>query len=158
MLSVFGGKLTTYRKLAQAACHKLAPYFPQMRADWTATTQLPGGNFEGNVLHLTQRYRKQAPWLDATTARRIASCYGSLAADWLPAELTVSFGNTLCVEEVDYLIHQEWACTAEDILWRRTKLGLTLDDEAQAQLQAYMTQQMAARTQTAVPATETSAA
>nr|WP_237657974.1 glycerol-3-phosphate dehydrogenase [Tolumonas lignilytica] len=145
LLSVFGGKLTTYRKLAQAACHKLAPYFPQMRADWTATTQLPGGNFEGNVLHLTQRYRKQAPWLDATTAKRIASCYGSLAADWLPAELTISFGNTLCVEEVDYLINQEWACTAEDILWRRTKLGLTLDDEAKAQLEAYVTQRMAAR-------------
>ena len=97
------------------------------------------------MLHLTQRYRKQVHWLNAATARRIASCYGSLAASWLPAELTVSFGNELCVEEVDYLIDQEWACTAEDILWRRTKLGLTLDDEAKAQLNVYVVQRMAAR-------------
>ena len=145
LLSVFGGKLTTYRKLAQAACHKLAPYFPQAREDWTASSKLPGAEFEGNVLHLTQRYRKQAHWLNAATARRIASCYGSLAASWLPAELTVSFGHELCVEEVDYLIDQEWACSAEDILWRRTKLGLTLDDGAKAQLKTYVAQRMAAR-------------
>ena len=80
----------------------------------TASSKLPGAEFEGNVLHLTQRYRKQAHWLNATTARRIASCYGSLAASWLPAELTVSLVMS-CVEEVDYLIDQEWACTAEDI-------------------------------------------
>ena len=71
LLSVFGGKLTTYRKLAQAACHKLAPYFPQAHGDWTSTTVLPGGKFEGHVLHLTQRYRKLAPWLDGVQARRI---------------------------------------------------------------------------------------
>lgn len=145
LLSVFGGKLTTYRKLAQAACHKLAPYFPQAREDWTATSKLPGADFEGNVLHLTQKYRKQAPWLDAATARRIASCYGSLAAGWLPKELTLNFGSELCREEVDYLMEQEWACSAEDILWRRTKLGLTLSDAAQAQLKAYVAQRMAAR-------------
>lgn len=145
LLSVFGGKLTTYRKLAQAACHKLAPYFPQMREDWTATTRLPGGNFEGNVLHLTQRYRKLAPWLDGATAKRIASCYGSLAESWLPKELTVNFGPELCREEVDYLLEQEWACTAEDILWRRTKLGLILSDAVQAQLKAYVAQRMASR-------------
>ena len=97
------------------------------------------------MLHLTQKYRKQAPWLDAATARRIASCYGSLAAGWLPKELTLNFGSELCREEVDYLMEQEWACSAEDILWRRTKLGLTLSDAAQAQLKAYVAQRMAAR-------------
>ena len=72
------------------------------------------------------------------TARRIASCYGSLAASWLPAELTVSFGHELCVEEVDYLIEQEWACTAEDILWRRGKMGLWFSPEQVENLDNYI--------------------
>lgn len=138
LLSVFGGKLTTYRKLAQAASHKLAPYFPQAHGDWTSTTVLPGGKFEGNVLHLTQRYRKLAPWLDGVQARRIATNYGSLAEQWLSAEKPEMFGGQLSKPEVDYLIAQEWAVTADDILWRRSKLGLSLDADAQKQLRDYV--------------------
>lgn len=138
LLSVFGGKLTTYRKLAQAACHKLAPYFPQVREDWTASSKLPGADFEGNVLNLVHRYRKLAPWLSGTQAHRIATNYGSLAEPWLTADQPEMFGGQIGKPEVDYLIAQEWAVTAEDILWRRSKLGLSMDAIAQQQLHDYI--------------------
>lgn len=159
LLSVFGGKLTTYRKLAQAACHKLAPYFPQARGDWTGTTVLPGGQFEGNVLNLIHRYRKLAPWLDGTQARRIATNYGSLAEQWLTAEQPDMFGGQIGQPEVDYLIAQEWAVTADDILWRRSKLGLSMDATAQQQLRDYVAVKTGAMKKVVEPVmAETSAA
>ena len=134
LLSVFGGKLTTYRKLAQAACHKLLPWFPQMRGDWTATTRLPGGEFDCPVRELARAFALEFDWLDDRSALRIAEAYGANARLWLGQPRGEVFGAGLCEAEVRYLMEREWAHTLEDILWRRSKLGLRLDASQQARL------------------------
>jgi glycerol-3-phosphate dehydrogenase len=133
LLSVFGGKITTYRKLAEHALQKLKPYFPQMTGDWTERAHLPGGDlngagsFAGFVDELTQRY----PWLSAPLAKHYARLYGSMAYGLLngarsTADLGRHFGGLLHEREISYLREAEWAQTAEDILERRTKHGLHL--------------------------------
>jgi glycerol-3-phosphate dehydrogenase len=137
LLSVFGGKITTYRRLAEAALGKLAPYFPGMAPAWTAGAALPGGDFPWDgkpalIAGLAARY----PFLPAATCARLARLYGTLAADMLgdargAAELGRDFGAGLTEREVGWLMRHEWARTADDVLWRRTKLGLRLSrDEA----------------------------
>lgn len=140
LLSVFGGKITTYRKLAEHALQKLKPYFPQMTGDWTGTAPLPGGDlkgaksFEGFIADLEKRY----PWISGALARHYARLYGDMAHSLLSgthkmADLGRHFGGLLYEREISYLREAEWAQTAEDILERRTKHGLHLKpDEAQA--------------------------
>ncbi len=132
VLSVFGGKITTYRRLAEHALEKLAPWFPGMGPAWTAGTPLPGSAIPGGDVarfeqHLTQRYPKLPPLLLQVLARR----HGALAYDVLGnaasiADLGEHFGAELYAREVDYLVEREWAATADDVLWRRTKTGLHL--------------------------------
>ncbi len=138
LLSVFGGKLTTYRTLAEAAFRQLRPFFPLAGGDWTATLPLPGGDFSGSVAELAEEYRQAFDWLDAPNARRIAEAYGSRARLWLRNDPGEDFGAGLTAAEVDYLIEQEWARSLEDILWRRSKLGLQLGCAEQARLQSYL--------------------
>lgn len=138
LLSVFGGKLTTYRKLAQAACHKLQPWFPRMSDDWTATTRLPGGEFDCPVRELARAFALEFDWLDDRSALRIAEAYGANARLWLGQPRGEEFGAGLCEAEVRYLIEREWARTLEDILWRRSKLGLRLDASQQARLARWL--------------------
>ena len=140
LLSVFGGKITTYRKLAEHALQKLKPWFPQMTGDWTGSALLPGGDlkgaedFSGFVTQLEKRY----PWIDGPLVRHYARLYGARAHDLLTnthalADLGRHFGGLLYEREISYLREAEWAQTAEDILERRTKHGLHLKpDEAQA--------------------------
>ena len=139
LLSVFGGKITTHRKLAEAAMTKLAPYFPGMRPAWTAASSLPGGNFPWNggaavEGDLRQRY----PFLAEATRHRQVRAYGTLAAEILGDAKTIEdlgqhFGAGLTAREVTWLRDHEWASSAEDILWRRSKLGLRLTpDEVSA--------------------------
>ncbi|PXX97597.1 glycerol-3-phosphate dehydrogenase [Halomonas sp. LBP4] len=130
LLSVFGGKITTYRKLAEAALRTLRPSLPGMAPPWTATAPLPGGDI-GDQDAFTARLLADYPFLGATRARRFARSYGSLCLRFLEgvraeSELGETFGAGLTSAEVDYLIDHEWARSAEDILWRRTKLGLRL--------------------------------
>ncbi|MBW6391197.1 glycerol-3-phosphate dehydrogenase [Billgrantia antri] len=130
LLSVFGGKITTYRKLAEAALRQLAPALPDMGPSWTATSALPGGDIEGQAPFMAQLL-SDYPWLGESRARRFARTYGSLCLRFLggaekPEDLGAAFGAGLTAAEVDYLIEQEWAIDVEDILWRRTKLGLRL--------------------------------
>ena len=135
VLSIIGGKITTYRRLAEAALERLAAHLPArqgLAAGWTGTTPLPGGEFDPDELPaLTQRLVRSYPFLDAAHAARLVRAYGARAARVLgeaksAADLGRHFGATLTEAEVRYLIDQEWAVTAEDVLWRRSKLGLHL--------------------------------
>ncbi|WP_375749797.1 glycerol-3-phosphate dehydrogenase [Vibrio sp. HN007] len=142
LLSIFGGKLTTYRKLGQAAVDKLAPYFPQMSAPWTKEATLPGGDFssrENLIAALTSQY----PWVDQQTIKRWVKAYGTLSDAFLSGtnsleDLGEHFGHGLYQSEVDYLVSSEWAMTTEDILWRRSKLGLEFSPEQEERLAGYL--------------------
>lgn len=130
LLSVFGDKITTYRKLAEAALDMLAPHLPPMGAAWTAMHPLPGGDIVSQG-RFTQDLLHQFPFLDSAQAERYAASYGSLCLRFLnhkreASELGEAMGGGLTCAEVDYLVEHEWARSVEDILWRRTKLGLRL--------------------------------
>jgi glycerol-3-phosphate dehydrogenase len=131
LLSVFGGKITTYRHLAESAVAKLAHWLPQLGGgSWTADKPLPGGDFAiDGVEALAAMFRQDYPWLGEADARRIARCYGTRARRWLRADPGQDLGAGLTETEVDYLMAEEWAQSADDILWRRTKLGLRLTPE-----------------------------
>ena len=130
LLSIFGGKITTYRRLAEQALSELAPFFPEMKRPWTKTEPLPGGDMVRGDLsayerELNARYASLDPRLLAALVRR----HGTRAPRILGsansiADLGRHLGDTLYAAEIDYLITQEWATSAEDVLWRRTKCGL----------------------------------
>ncbi|GGX77492.1 glycerol-3-phosphate dehydrogenase [Litchfieldella qijiaojingensis] len=131
LLSVFGGKITTYRKLAEAALAMLGDTLPEMGAPWTAEHPLPGGDI-GNQHEFAARLVRDYPFLGEGRARRFAASYGSLCLNFLRGcrtleDLGEDFGACLSSAEVDYLTDHEWARDADDVLWRRTKLGLRLD-------------------------------
>jgi len=128
ILSCFGGKITTYRRLAEHALEKLAPFLPAMGEPWTADAPLPGGDIADFDAFLAE-VRGRWPFLSEATALRLARAYGTrigrvLGGAGRPADLGEDLGGGLHAREVDYLTAQEWARTAEDILWRRSRLGL----------------------------------
>lgn len=134
LLSIYGGKITTYRRLAEEALEKLSPYLKgdKAREGWTAKAALPGGDMDVSaVAALADELRRDYPFLTAAHANRLAHAYGTRARKTLGAaksmaDLGQAFGATLTEAEVRYLISNEWARTAEDIVWRRSKLGLRL--------------------------------
>ena len=144
LLSIFGGKITTYRKLAEHALDKLLPLLGARAPAWTEGEALPGGDmpdadFDAFLASLTA----ERPWLPANLARRYARAYGTRAGTLMGAarslaDLGEDLGGGLYEAEIDYLIRHEWAMTAEDILWRRSKLGLHLAEAAQDRLRAWM--------------------
>ena len=142
MLSVLGGKITTYRRLAEHALERLA--LPGTGRPWTASAPLPGGVLAGeSVESATAALRAAYPWLDAAVADRLVRCYGSEAVAVLgnaqgAEDLGEAFGAGLTAREVDWLRREEWAQSADDILWRRTKLGLRLGAAERAKLEAYL--------------------
>ena len=144
LLSVFGGKITTFRRLAEEALALLAPGLPHMKPAWTASAPLPGGNIpDANFDAFLAAFRQSQPWLPESLARRYARAYGTrvhtlLAGARRPADLGEEFGEGLYEAEIDYLVRQEWAQTAEDILWRRTKLGLHVSPATATRLGARM--------------------
>jgi len=153
LLSVFGGKITTYRRLAEAALDRLAPHLPPQarhRAGWTRYAPLPGGDFAVDGLAaLAAALAAEYKFLAPAHARRLAAAYGTRAKDILggaraPADLGTWFGATLTQAEVRYLMTQEWARTADDVLWRRTKLGLALTKSEAAALARFMADAAAA--------------
>ncbi len=139
-LSIFGGKITTARRLAEHALDNLAPYLPPHGSAWTANAPLPGGDmgeegFDGFLAELQRR----KPFLEACLAWRLARAYGTRAYRFLDdaqsmEDLGRDFGCGLTEAEVAYLANHEWARSAEDILWRRSKLGLHMSDQQQAAL------------------------
>lgn len=144
LLNVFGGKLTTYRRLAESALEKIGETIGEKGRKWTAGSHLPGGDFpaagyDDEVAKLRTRY----PFLTASHARRLVRLYGTRAAQLLgnaasEADLGKHFGADLYAAEVDWLIGREWALRAEDVLWRRTKLGLKFSRAQTAELEEYM--------------------
>ncbi|MBL8894398.1 MAG: glycerol-3-phosphate dehydrogenase [Rhizobiales bacterium] len=130
LLSVFGGKITTYRKLAEHALQKLKPHLPHMTGDWTATAELPGGDMPGADFDAFLReFRNRHAWLPKELALHYARLYGTLSENVLNgagsiADLGMAFGANFYAAELDYLRRAEWAQTADDILFRRTKVGL----------------------------------
>lgn len=142
LLSVFGGKLTTYRLLAEAATDAISPFFTQIKGPWTKTATLPGGHFSNHEA-LSLELASQYPWLTAAMVARFVRSYGTLCHHFLHgcnelSALGTDFGGGLSQREVDYLMDFEWAHNAEDILWRRSKLGLVLNPTQQNQLQGYV--------------------
>ena len=140
LLSVFGGKITTYRRLAEEALALLRPALSHMRGAWTARAPLPGGDIINADFELfSSDVQRAFPWLPESLAYRYARAYGTridtvLSGAHSMAGLGADFGGGLYEAEVDYLTHHEWARTAEDILWRRTKLGLHVSAATAAKL------------------------
>ncbi|MFS2126324.1 glycerol-3-phosphate dehydrogenase [Pseudomonas sp. Pseusp97] len=144
LLSVFGGKLTTYRKLAEAAMEQLAPHFTGvMKPSWTASAALPGGEAMTTVEDLAIQLMDRLRQLDPALARRWAGTYGSRIWKLLDgahnlSELGEHLGAGLYAREVEYLVREEWARDADDILWRRTKLGLFLNARQRERLEQFL--------------------
>ncbi len=132
LLNVFGGKITTYRKLAEEALAKLLPFFPAAKGAWTARVALPGGDFpHDGVAALRTRLLKDHPYLTEAHAARLIRAYGTEAWQILGqahalADLGRDFGATLTQAELTWLITCEYARSAADVVWRRSKLGLRL--------------------------------
>jgi glycerol-3-phosphate dehydrogenase len=146
LLNVFGGKITTYRRLAESALEKLAPFFPDMRTPWTARAPLPGGNFpHDQVQNLTRALQEKYSFLTEYWAGRLIRAYGTDAEQMLAnarsiADLGHDFGATLTEVEVRWLMEHEFALRAADVVWRRSKLGLRLTPEQIAELDDFMQQ------------------
>ncbi len=144
ILSVFGGKLTTYRRLAERALDRLAPWLPEASGSWTAGAALPGGDMpEGNPHACASALVERYPELPQVLLEALASRHGTRAAEVLgptckPADLGEFFGGELYALEVDYFMAREWAAEPEDVLWRRTKAGLHLSDEQQSRITHYI--------------------
>jgi D-erythritol 1-phosphate dehydrogenase len=144
VLSIFGGKITTYRKLAEAALAELRPFFPAMGPSWTHAAPLPGGDLPGGdrdawLAELRQRY----PALPADLLRALARRHGTRALAVLadtrsPADLGEDFGAELTEREIRYLQRDEWAVTADDVLWRRTKCGLAMTGARRARVAEFL--------------------
>lgn len=148
VLSIFGGKLTTYRRLAEDALAQLEPVLngnPNRNA-WTAGAALPGGDLEPNALgEKVNTLHARYPFITRDMAERLTKAYGTNAGSVLgPADslqdLGDHFGADLYANEIRYLVKHEWAQTAEDVLWRRSKLGLRLKDSEAAAVDAFMAQ------------------
>ena len=144
MLSVYGGKVTSYRLLAEHAVNKLEQFFPKMGASWTNKAKLPGGDFDIPE-ELFKELVSVYGWLGPDVIGRWLNSYGTLSFDIVKgtnslADMGVKFGHSLYQREVDYLCKHEWARNADDILWRRSKLGLYLDDAEKRSLENYIKQ------------------
>jgi glycerol-3-phosphate dehydrogenase len=143
IISVFGGKITTYRTLAEHVLRDLKPYFPAMGRPWTETAMLPGGDLKGlSFDQFVASTQQQYAWLPQSLARRYAGSYGVelhqlLAGAHALSDLGQHFGHDFYEIELRYLIDHEWAIALEDILWRRSKLGLFLSKNEVIQLQQF---------------------
>jgi glycerol-3-phosphate dehydrogenase len=143
LVSVFGGKITTYRRLAEQVMAKLGEKFPG-KAPWTHTEALPGGELQGlSFRGLLLDYRRRHPRLPKIWLARALRRHGSLAEEIIgdakvERDLGRNFGGGLYQREVDYLVKNEWAREADDVLWRRTKCGLHMTADEKAAVRDYL--------------------
>jgi glycerol-3-phosphate dehydrogenase len=144
LLSIFGGKITTYRKLAERVLQQLAPFLPAAGTPWTGRTPLPGGDFPGSSFKdLVAGLQARFPFLTHDFAARLARAYGTRAPQILrdaasPHDLGTHFGADLYQVEIDYLIEHEWARTGDDVLLRRSKMILHLSHEEAERVREYV--------------------
>lgn len=142
LLSIYGGKITTYRKLSESAVNEICQYFPEAKDAWTKTSPLPGGDFETQE-SLIKNLSKAYPFIPSKIIRRYARTYGTSAYKLLTGVYTMEgmgtdFGAGLYEKEVVYLIENEWAMYVDDIIWRRTKMGLRLTDDQKINLTSFV--------------------
>lgn len=149
VLDIFGGKITTYRRLAEGALEKVAAHLPDVPGAWTAGVPLPGGDFPvDGVDALIQGLIADFPFLTPNWARRLVRAYGTEARSVLgaaqePSDLGEDFGATLTAQELVWLMDKEFAQTAEDVVWRRNKLGLRLSPDQIARIDTWMAERLA---------------
>ncbi len=140
LLNIIGGKITTYRVLSEKACKLLKPYFPKMTENWTATNPLPGGDFDfDQFADIQQKLAEDYPYLKIELIERYMRTYGTKAREVLKhvkslSDMGPDFGAGLYLVEAQYLKQHEWAITADDILWRRTKLGFDINKDQRGAL------------------------
>lgn len=144
IVNIFGGKITTYRKLSESVLEKIEDLLGKRTPKWTASAKLPGGDFEvGEYEALVSRLIVDFPFLQAAFAQRLVRSYGTNAWTVLAGaakldDLGCNFGSTLTESEVSYLMEQEWAQCAEDVVWRRSKLGIRLTQQVISRLDEWM--------------------
>jgi glycerol-3-phosphate dehydrogenase len=142
LLSVFGGKITTYRKLSEAAVNGIISHFPDAGKCWTADAALPGGDFD-NQHDLQTSLQRQYSWLPRKIINRYVRSYGTLSHKICGGlnsleDMGQNFGAGLYQREVEYLIEHEWAIDLEDIIWRRSKLSLQLTAAEKIELERFI--------------------
>lgn len=148
LLSIYGGKITTYRTLAESVIEKLRPYLDHMTGSWTANTKLPGGDFRPEAIEEEMlRLHRNCPFLEQDHVTRLLRTYGTTTHEMTKnmqnkEDLGSHFGHNLYSFEVDHLLKHEWAQTGEDILWRRTRLGLFLNSTQVKELDSYILSQL----------------
>lgn len=147
LLNVFGGKLTTFRKLSEHAIQKIDKFFPNIGPDWTSHAPLPGGDLpNADFTQFVQVIKNEYPWLPRKLMMHLARLYGTRIRTILGnarslGDLGEHFGASLYEAEVHYLTTQEWAMTAEDVLFRRTKEGLHLSKAQQTHFSQWFSAQ-----------------
>jgi glycerol-3-phosphate dehydrogenase len=149
LLNIFGGKITTFRELAERGMHRLAKFFPSMKGDWTAEAPLPGGEIAGaDFVGFTEALKESYPWMPRGLLMHYARTYGARTARVVggagsTAALGRHFGAELYEAEVRYLVANEWAQTPEDVLHRRTKQELHMTAEERAAFAAWFDAELA---------------
>ncbi|WP_336056373.1 glycerol-3-phosphate dehydrogenase [Nitratireductor sp. CH_MIT9313-5] len=149
VLHVFGGKITTFRKLAESALDEIGEKLGTRGSPWTDSAKLPGGGFATDAYEAeVSRLKRDYPFLDDILSRRLVRLYGTEARAILADAKEVQhlgehFGADLYEAELRHLARREWAMTAEDVLWRRTKRGLKLSNEQAARVDAFMREEAA---------------
>ena len=143
ILNVFGGKLTTYRRLAKTAVNTLVKWCPTTKICRTGSTKLPGGDLSESIDEYAVELTYECEGLNLLTAYRLAQAYGTRVQKFLKnakkfEDLGKNLGRGLTQAEVDYLVENEWVVNADDILWRRSKLGLRFDEQRTKNLQDYL--------------------
>jgi glycerol-3-phosphate dehydrogenase len=153
LMSVWGGKITTYRKLAEEAAGQISALLGEAGPAWTGKARLPGGDMDAwigapvrpdrDMLAFVSRWRHKHPWIPRAVAERWAKAYGARAEQVLDgaasvADLGQEVAPGLYACELRYLMRHEWACSADDVLWRRSKLGLHFTAEQRQRVSDWM--------------------
>ncbi|AUJ65685.1 glycerol-3-phosphate dehydrogenase (plasmid) [Aestuarium zhoushanense] len=145
LLNIFGGKITTFRELAERGMHQIAKFFPNIKGDWTANATLPGGDMEdADYDKFRQKLKVDYPWMPRNLREYYGRRYGTRTAMIVGSATSLDglgrhFGGTLFEAEARYLVAHEWALTAEDVTWRRTKHRLDLSEAEEAAFAEWFT-------------------
>jgi glycerol-3-phosphate dehydrogenase len=155
LLNIYGGKITTHRCLAEEVMEKIAPFINDTKGNWTKGALLPGGDMPAGktpsetLNSFIEAMTAETPWLDHQIITRMVHAYGTRITHVLDGATSITdmgqdFGAGLYAREITYLMKQEWAQTADDILWRRSKLGLHMTKQQRQAVADWIQQQPSA--------------